>query len=77
MIAEHNPDRMMSDRSVVRTGFTSQHRTRGEQGIVRPGHGERQENFCARRHVPCIRISRHHSDNARQSPTPIKLRGSA
>jgi hypothetical protein len=77
MIAQDYPDRVMSQRGVIGTGLGVQQGTRGEQGVVRPGQSERQQLRRVRRLASCIRISRFHSDNARQFPTPDKGRGSA
>ena len=71
-IAQDDTDRVVRQRGVVRAGPTGQHGTRGEQRIVGPGHSERQQLGRIGRHVLCIRISRFHSDNARQFPTPNK-----
>jgi len=77
MIAQDYPDRVMSQRGVVGTGLGSQQGTRGEQGVVRPGQSQRQELCRIRWLASCIRISRFHSDNARQFPTSHKRRGCA
>ena len=77
MIAQDYPDRVASQRGVVGTGLGGQQGTRGEQGVIRPGQGERQELRRVRRLASCIRISRFHSDNARQFPTSDKEKGSA
>ena len=74
-IAQDDPDRVVSQRGVVGAGLAGQQGTRGQQGIVGPGHSERQELGRVGRAVSCIRISRFHSDNARQVPTPNKGSG--
>ena len=74
-IAQDDSDRVVSQRGVVGTGLASEQGTRGQQGIVRPGHSERQQLGRIGRPVACIRISRFHSDNARQVPTPNKGSG--
>ena len=72
MVTEDDPDRVVSQRGIVRAGSAGQHGTRGEQGILWPGHGERQELGWVRRQVLGVRISPSHANDAKQFPIPIK-----
>ena len=42
-VAQDDADRLVSQRGVVGAGLTGQHGPRGEQGVPRPGQGQRQE----------------------------------
>jgi hypothetical protein len=64
-VTKDYPDRVVSQRCVICARLARQYRPRSEKGILGPGYGERQE-------LGCIRISRRHSDNARQFSTPFK-----
>ena len=60
MIAQDDTDRVVRQRGVVRARLAGQYGTRGDQRILWPGHGQRQQPVRIGPHALCIRISRFH-----------------
>ena len=72
VIAQDDPDRVVSERGIVGTWPIGQKGSRGGQRVARPGHGERQKPRRIQLRVFRTRISRPHADDAKQFPTLFK-----
>ena len=59
-VAQDDTDRVVRQRGVVRAGMTGQYGTRGEQRVLWPRQGQRQQPGRIGPHALCIRISRFH-----------------
>ena len=59
-VAQDDTDRVVRQRGVVHARLAGQHGARGEQRVLRPRHGQREQLGRVEPHALCIRISRFH-----------------